>query len=158
MKKIILSIVAGLAIFASSTFASGNVTTWNIGTWSTGSVLKKETVMCIKTAALTREGYLQAAYRTFTDAVIVAYLRRSEAIKAAYEAANSMKEARPIIKTAFDTWRETVKKAREVLKKERQDRWNLFKDDVKKCRPDRNNYNDATQDANWQQRSEGNIL
>jgi gas vesicle protein len=89
---------------------------------------------------------------------MVAYLRRSEAIKAAYDAAKNMKEARPAIKTAFDTWRETVKQARETLKKERQDRWAIFKEDVKKCRPDKRNEKEATQDSSGQQRSEGNVL
>lgn len=121
-------------------------------------VLKKEIAVCIKTAAITREGYLQTVYKIFADAAIVAYSKRSDEIKAAYDSAKNMKEARPAIKAAFDTWRETIKKAREELKKERQGKRNTFKEDVKKCRPDSRNAKDATQDSNGQQMSEGNIL
>lgn len=89
---------------------------------------------------------------------MVAYLRRSEAIKAAYESGKSMKEIRSMIRTAFDSWKEKVKTAREALKKERKDRWEDFKEEVKACRPDRNTSKEATQDASGQERSEGNSL
>ena len=85
---------------------------------------------------------------------MVAYLRRSEAIKAAYESGASMKEIRSMIKASFETWKEKVKALREALRKERKDRRAQFKEDINNCRPDKSTAKDATQDINVQERSE----
>lgn len=167
MKKTLALLAVSLVALAGNTFASGEVVT---GSENTGTVViqpapispttdatKAAVLTCIKTAALTREGYLQSAYSTFSDAVMIAYLRRSEAITAAY-AVKTMKEARPLIKTAFDTWKTTVKTARETLKKTRKDIWESFKNSVKACRPDKSTSKDATMDATWQEKSEWNAL
>lgn len=163
MKKTLTLLAVAFVALAGSTFASGEVVT---GSENTGTVVtqpapttatdatKAAVAACIQTAALTREGYLQSAYRSFSDAVMVAYLRRSEAINAAYTSAKTIKEARPLIKTAFDTWKTKVKAAREALKKARKDVWATFKNDVKACRPDKATSKDATMDATGQERSE----
>ena len=168
MKKTLALLAVTFVALAGSTFASGEVAT---GSENTGTVItqpapttpttdatKAAVLTCIKTAALTREGYLQSVYRSFSDAVMVAYLRRSEAINSAYTTAKTMKEARPLIKTAFDTWKTTVKAARDALKKWRKDVWATFKNDVKACRPDRSTSKDATMDATGQERSEWSSL
>lgn len=158
MKKLIALIAVTAVAFGASTFASGEVTTGSTtGTniQSTQTDAQKAAVLsCIKVAALTREGYLQSAYRSFSDAVMVAYLRRSEAIDAAYTSTKTMKDARPLIKTAFDTWKVKVKEAREKFKKTRKDIWNTFRNDIKACRPDRATSKDATMDSTGQERSE----
>lgn len=161
MKKGLAIIIWSAMILANSVFASGEVTTGNsaapVVTTPQTDAQKLAVVACIKAAALTREWYLQSAYRTFTDAIMVGYQRRSEAISAAYDT-KSIKDAKPLIRTAFDTWKEVVKKAREAFNKNRKDIWATFKKDVWLCRPDRKTWQDATQDASWQERSEGSIL
>jgi hypothetical protein len=156
MKKIIGLLIGSIFALSASTFASWNVATG--ATWWTMQPPKKDIVACIKTAALTREWYLQSAYRTFSDAVLVAYLRRSEALTAAYDSGKSMKEIKVLIRTAFETWKEKVKTARDSLQKERKERWKIFTEDVKKCKPDRWTAQEATQDASSQERSEGGSL
>lgn len=168
MKKTLALLAVAFVALAGSTFASGEITTGSESTWTvvtqpaptttSTDATKAAVVACIKTAALTREGYLQSAYRSFSDAVMVAYLRRSEAINAAYTTAKTMKDVRPLIKTAFETWKSTVKTARETLKKTRKDVWATFKNDVKACRPDKATSKDATMDATWQEKSEWSSL
>lgn len=168
MKKTLALLAVTFVALAGSTFASGEVMTGSENTWTvvaqptpsnpTTDAAKAAVLTCIKTAAMTREGYLQSAYRSFSDAVMVAYLRRSEGINAAYTTTKTMKEARPVIKTAFETWKTTVKSAREKLKKARNDIWNTFKNDVKACSPDRSTSKDATMDATGQERSEWSSL
>ena len=168
MKKTLALLAVTFVALAGSTFASGEVVTGSENTWTViaqptptspvTDAAKAAVVACIQTAALTREGYLQSAYRSFSDAVMVAYLRRSEGINAAYTTAKTMKEARPLIKTAFDTWKTTVKTARETLKKARKDVWAIFRNDVKACRPDRATSKDATMDSTGQERTEWTSL
>ena len=162
MKKIITLIALTAIALGWNTFASGEVVTGNntgITIYSTQTDTQKvAAVSCIKVAALTREGYLQSAYRSFSDTVMVGYLRRSEAIDAAYTSSKKIKEARTLIKTAFDTWEAKVKESRETLKKTRKDIWKTFSDDVKACRPDKATSKDATMDSTGQERTEGSIL
>jgi hypothetical protein len=175
MKKTLFIACWALFALAGSTFASGEVMTGTISTGhvSTGShatwtvqnpkntqtdAEKKAVLVCIKTAALTREWYLQSTYRKFTDAIMISYLRRSEWIQAAYETTTSIKDARPLIKTVFDTWKETVKKAREAFKKARKEVRDTFKTNVTACRPDNATWKDATWDSTGQEKSEWGAL
>ena len=156
MKKA-LSIVVAALILSWSAFATGEVTT---GTTASAPLTAEQKAMitCISNAALTREWYLQSAYRTYTDMVMVAYLQRSREIKTAYESGKSLKEIRPMIKAAFDSWKASAQKHREAYIKERKEVWVDFKKAAKACRPDRSTTQWLNQDNASQERLEANAL
>lgn len=161
MKKTLTLLALTCVAFAGSTFASGQVLTGTAKSTVKSTLTdeqKKAVVACIKIAALTREWYLQSAYRSFTDTVMIAYLRRSEAIDAAYSTTQTMKDARPLIKTAFDVWRDKVKVARDTFNKKRKDVWKTFRNDVNTCKPDKDILKDSTMDSTGQEKSEWSVL
>lgn len=130
MKKIVgAGIAISMIVGAAAVFATGEVLTISQPTEA-----QKAIVTCMKQATLTREGNLMAAASNFSSATLVAYNIRSSAISNAYDAKKTLKEIKPALKEAFDTWKTTVKTARTTMKKARKDTWTVYKNDVKNCR------------------------
>lgn len=107
---------------ASSASATENTTTMNTSA-----------IACVKDAVVARETALGEGWSDFSEAVMITYETRKEALTDAY-GKSTVGEIKNAVKEAWKNFKNDVKGARADWKNERKDIWAEFKADRKACR------------------------
>jgi hypothetical protein len=95
--------------------------------------LTADQVACVKTAVGVREGAVGSAFTTFSSSVSSALSARASALATAWGYASTT-ERGPAIRTAWKTYSESIRMARQTLRETKKTVWGTFKDSVKACK------------------------
>jgi hypothetical protein len=152
-KALTISITSAL-LFAASAFATNMpviVSNWEtagpvVNSANKAKIASGVVLACLQTAANTRETAISKATQTYATAVVAAFSKRASDVSAAYSTGKTMKEIRPLIKTAFETFKTSIKNARTTFKAARKAAWDTHKIAVKACKPDSATEKSLTED------------
>lgn len=130
MTKIIgLVLSLALLLSVSAVFAQDSTSTAT----TTTTIQPVVNIACVKTAVDTRETAIGSAVSTAATAVNSAYATRKTALLAAWDIQDNASR-KSAIKTAWETWKQSLKDTRKTFNDARKAAWKQFATDRRTCK------------------------